>query len=130
MMRKYLLKICIKIESLRFKIVRIKIRKIYIKLKMNKKIALVDRVTFLKEICEGKKVLHLGCTDYPYHSGLRSMTEDFLHFELDKIAKELYGFDFDEKGIQVLEETRCENLYQGRFGKSGSSWISTKNLMS
>lgn len=78
---------------------------------MNKKLALVDRVAFLKKLCKGKKVLHLGCADYPF-------TQDsidagrLLHFELDKITEELYGFDFDEKGLKILEENGATNLYQ------------------
>lgn len=78
---------------------------------MTKKIPLVDRVTFLKENCVGKKVLHLGCTDYPY-TQLAIDNEKLLHFELQEIADELYGFDFDEKGIKILENHNVKNLYK------------------
>lgn len=78
---------------------------------MFKKIGLVDRVTFLKKLCEGKKVLHLGCTDYPFTQA--SIDHDrLLHFELEKISKQLYGFDFDEKGIEILVKNGATNLYQ------------------
>lgn len=83
---------------------------------MNEKLELVDRVDFIKKSCEGKKVLHLGCTNYPY-------TEDsinknmLLHFELDKMADELYGFDFDQKGLDLLAEKGFDKLYQADLEK-------------
>ena len=78
---------------------------------MTKKIDLVDRVTFLKKTCMGKKVLHLGCTDYPYTQAAIDNGR-LLHFELQKIADQLYGFDFDEKGIEVLKNHNVENIYK------------------
>ena len=78
---------------------------------MRKKNALVDRVTFLKESCVGKKVLHLGCTDYPYTQEAIDNNR-LLHFELGEIAGELYGFDFDEKGIEVLKNHGIENIFK------------------
>lgn len=76
-----------------------------------KKVKAIQRVEFIKKACAGKKVLHLGCTNYPY-------TEDsiaqnmLLHFELEKVCSELYGFDFDRKGIDILEGKGVKNLYQ------------------
>jgi len=78
---------------------------------MGTRFDLVDRVSFIKEACKGKKVLHLGCTNYPY-------TQDsidqkmLLHFDLEKISSELYGFDFDQAGIDILEENGSKNLFQ------------------
>lgn len=78
---------------------------------MTKKIALVDRVTFLKQNCAGNKVLHLGCTDYPYTQ--KAVDEKYLlHFALEKVADKLYGFDFDEKGIEILKKHGVENIYK------------------
>lgn len=78
---------------------------------MTKKIALVDRVTFLKEKCVGKKVLHLGCTDYPFTQEAIDNNR-LLHFELAEIVDELYGFDFDEKGIEILKNHGVKNIYK------------------
>ncbi|MBA2606391.1 MAG: hypothetical protein H0U96_05930, partial [Acidobacteria bacterium] len=61
---------------------------------MKEKLALVQRVDFIKQACAGKKVLHLGCTDHPYT--LEAIKNNMLlHFELEKTAKDLYGFDYD-----------------------------------
>ena len=78
---------------------------------MNERFDSVQRVDFIKEICRGRKVLHLGCTNYPY-------TEDaiandmLLHFELGKIAGELYGFDFDRAGIDIIKRAGAENIFE------------------
>lgn len=74
-------------------------------------IPMVDRVTYLKDAARGKKVLHLGCTDYPFTEKVIS-NEMLLHFELGKIAAELYGFDFDERGIEILKNHGTKNLYR------------------
>ena len=72
---------------------------------------IVQRVDFIKTMCAGKKVLHLGCTNWPY-------TEDsiennmLLHFELEKTASELYGFDFDQAGLDILAGAGGKNLYR------------------
>ncbi len=77
---------------------------------MSESIQVVDRVTFIKEQCRGKKVLHLGCTNYPYtDESLKN--NDLLHYSLAEISGELYGFDFDQKGLDILAENGTKNLY-------------------
>ena len=78
---------------------------------MGEKIELVQRLDFVREACKGKSVLHLGCTDYPY---TRDAIKNgmLLHFELEKIATEVYGFDFDEGGLDILRENGTQNLFQ------------------
>ncbi len=78
---------------------------------MSKNFELVQRVEFIKKACVGRKVLHLGCTDYPFTEQAIE-NEMLLHFELEKVAGELYGFDFDQKGIDVLEKAGGKNLYR------------------
>lgn len=78
---------------------------------MNNKFRVVQRVEFIKNICAGKKVLHLGCTNYPY-------TEDaikndmLLHLQLAESARTLVGFDFDQKGLDILSEAGVDSLYR------------------
>lgn len=77
---------------------------------MPEKIELVQRVDLIKELCKGKRVLHLGCTNWPYtRESIDAGT--FLHAELREIASELYGFDFDPEGIDYLKALGYENLY-------------------
>lgn len=83
---------------------------------MRKKLELVQRVDFIKRICAGKKVLHLGCTNYPYTKN--SIDNGILlHFDLEKIAGELYGFDFDQAGLDVLQAHGAKNLYRADLEK-------------
>lgn len=76
---------------------------------MKKKFQLVKRVEFIKQMCEGKKVLHLGCTNSPY---TRDSIENemLLHHDLKKVAKELYGFDYDAEGLAIFKEIGEENI--------------------
>jgi 2-polyprenyl-3-methyl-5-hydroxy-6-metoxy-1,4-benzoquinol methylase len=83
---------------------------------MNKRFELIQRVEFIKKACAGKKVLHLGCTNYPYTK--EALENDMLlHFELDKTASELYGFDFDERGLEILRDSGVKNLYRADLEK-------------
>ena len=83
---------------------------------MKNKIQLVQRVDFIKKMCEGKKVLHLGCTNYPFTK--QSIEQDMLlHFDLKKVAGELYGFDYDQEGLDILSAAGEKNLYQGDLEK-------------
>lgn len=72
---------------------------------------LIQRVDFIKDKCKDRKVLHLGCTNYPYTQN--SIDGDvLLHFELARISSELYGIDFDQDGLDVLSKAGTRNLFQ------------------
>src|SRR5665811_1286288 len=77
---------------------------------------LVQRVDFIKAVCAGKKVLHLGCTNWPYTKDAID-ADMLLHFELGKTASALYGFDFDQAGIDVLAEAGVKNLFRADLEK-------------
>lgn len=73
---------------------------------------LVQRLDVIKELCAGKKVLHLGCTNYPYTE--KSIADDMLlHLELEKIAGDLWGMDFDQAGIDLMLEHGSKQIVQG-----------------
>lgn len=77
---------------------------------------LVHRVEFITQACAGKKVLHLGCTNWPYTQD--SIDNDMLlHNDLAKTASELYGFDFDQEGIEILRNKGITDLYQADLEK-------------
>jgi SAM-dependent methyltransferase len=84
----------------------------------NNPIKLVQRLDAIGEICRDRNVLHLGCTNYPY-------TEDaiekkmLLHFDLEKVAKRLTGFDFDQAGLDILAAHGSTNLFQADLEKLG-----------
>jgi SAM-dependent methyltransferase len=67
-------------------------------------------------MCEGKKVLHLGCTNFPYTN--KSIENNMLlHFDLKKVSGELHGFDFDLEGLEILKQAGETNLHQGDLEK-------------
>lgn len=77
---------------------------------------LVQRVDFIKSVCEGQRVLHLGCTNFPYTQD--SIDNDMLlHFDLEKTASELYGFDFDPEGLDTLASAGGTNLFRADLEK-------------
>ncbi len=71
---------------------------------------LVQRLDFIREACRGKRVLHLGCTNWPYT--LESLENNMLlHRELEQIADHVVGLDADEQGIETLRENGSVNLH-------------------
>ncbi len=78
---------------------------------MGKKIKLVQRLETIKSICKGKRVLHLGCTNYPYTQDAID-NDMLLHFDLEKEASDIYGFDYDQPGIDILSSHGSKNLFQ------------------
>ncbi len=78
---------------------------------MPKEFALVQRLDLINKLSTGKKVLHLGCTNWPYTQDAIN-SDMLLHFELEKHAAALYGFDYDRQGIELLEARGSKNLFQ------------------
>jgi hypothetical protein len=72
---------------------------------------LVQRVDLIKSVCTDRKVLHLGCANYPFTQNSID-NKMLLHSELDEIASELYGFDFDQPGLDILAENGFTNLFR------------------
>lgn len=77
---------------------------------------LVDRVSYLLEQSAGKRVLHLGCTDWPY-TETKLKGGALLHRQLQRSARELTGVDMDVEGIECLRrlgfaETYYDNVEQ------------------
>lgn len=83
---------------------------------MGKKFELVQRLEKIRELSRGRSVLHLGCTNWPYtdeaiNAGI------LLHLDLAKHASELYGFDYDRPGIDILEAKGVKDLFQADVEK-------------
>jgi SAM-dependent methyltransferase len=79
---------------------------------MNGDFRLVQRLDVIREICTGKSVLHLGCTNYPYtDESVRNGM--LLHDDLATVATDLWGLDSDETGIQVLKDRGTDQIVKG-----------------
>jgi len=92
---------------------------------MREPIELVQRVDIIKSISRGKKVLHLGCTNYPY-TQVAIDGDALLHNELESVAAELFGFDYDQKGIDILAALGSTNLYRADLEKLDEVDLDTK----
>lgn len=78
---------------------------------MKERLELVQRLEFIKRVSTGKRVLHLGCTNWPYTlEAIDAGT--LLHKDLAEVSQELYGFDYDQEGIDVLASKGYNNLYR------------------
>jgi SAM-dependent methyltransferase len=78
---------------------------------MEKQFELVQRLELVKSLCKGKKVLHLGCTNWPYtQDAIDAGT--LLHKDLAEASSALYGFDFDQEGIDALASKGFSNLFR------------------
>lgn len=71
--------------------------------------ALVQRAQYLRDVCRGRDVLHLGCTNWPYRE--QSAGDDrFIHFPLVEVGREVWGVDADREGLDALAAQGVRNL--------------------
>lgn len=83
---------------------------------MEKQFEVVQRLELVKCLCKGKKVLHLGCTNWPYtQDAIDAGT--LLHKDLAETCSELYGFDFDQEGIDALASKGFGKLFRADLEK-------------
>lgn len=80
-----------------------------LRLKMSR-IPLVQRFDYLQGISRGKKVLHVGCTN-AHHTKKLIDAGTHLHFNVLNNAKELWGCDADQEGIDYLSAQGVKNLF-------------------
>lgn len=73
---------------------------------------LVQRLPYIETRCRDRRVLHLGCTNWPY---MEPMLSDgtLLHLRLGVIARTLWGIDADQEGLDALASRGVPNLVQG-----------------
>ena len=78
---------------------------------MKESLEIVQRLEFVKRVSTGKRVLHLRCTNWPYTLDTID-AGTLLHKDLAEVTRELYGFDYDQEGIDVLRLKGYDNLYR------------------
>jgi 2-polyprenyl-3-methyl-5-hydroxy-6-metoxy-1,4-benzoquinol methylase len=72
----------------------------------------LSRVDFLRNICRGKRVLHLGCSSGQFLQD-RLDRGSLLHAILQKEASALYGMDLDGASLAVMRNLGFDHLYEG-----------------
>src|SRR5947207_1872055 len=71
------------------------------------KAAVVDRIAYLSERAQGRRVIHVGFVD----TGCQSMNESagaWLHAHLGERATSLVGIDLDEAGVKEAVDAGYE----------------------
>ena len=71
---------------------------------------IVDRVSYILERCRGRRVLHLGCTDWPYTQH-KLANGALLHAMIAQRATSLVGVDADREGVDWLQGNGYPRTY-------------------
>lgn len=61
------------------------------------------RVEYILSYSKNKKVLHVGCADWPY-TERRIHSNELLHLNLEEVSNELIGIDISREGISILKK--------------------------
>ncbi len=81
-------------------------------------IKLVNRVSYICNLCQGKKVLHLGATDAPVTKEAMGSGR-LLHILLNDICQQLVGLDISIEMINWLESQHgIKNIKYGNIEKA------------
>lgn len=75
------------------------------------KSACVEKTSYIESICQHKKVLHVGCTNYP-NTKSRLLNGKLLHQHLLETAREVHGIDIDSDGLNFLRENGFTNIFE------------------
>lgn len=79
------------------------------------------RDSHLLEICKNKKIVHFGCTDWPYQIE-QIANGNLLHSKLINTANSVIGIDVDSEGIAELQRTYKDHLFiEGDISTSEST---------
>ncbi len=71
-----------------------------------------DRVSFIMDHIRGKKVLHLGCGDWPF-TEKRLKQSSMLHQQMMGVADDLVGVDLEPSAVKLMEEAGIDKVYLG-----------------
>jgi len=74
-------------------------------------------------ISSSKKILHIGCADFPY---TLMQGDNLLHKKLSEVTdiNNLWGLDISEKGCKLLREMGFNNIFTGNIEKFSSEFKS------
>ena len=78
--------------------------------------SIVDRDRHFLEICRGRSVLHIGCTDAPFTQA-KYAAGSLLHAKLLPVATRVVGIDLDAASVAWLAERGMHDLYTADAGR-------------
>jgi 2-polyprenyl-3-methyl-5-hydroxy-6-metoxy-1,4-benzoquinol methylase len=80
------------------------------------KINSTDRIDFIMDRIKGKKVLHLGCADWPFTEN-KLAKGSLLHQKMQRVAGELVGVDLSSPGVQLMINAGISDVILGNSEK-------------
>ncbi|MCK4529198.1 hypothetical protein KAW18_17680 [candidate division WOR-3 bacterium] len=80
------------------------------------KAGIKGRLDLFYEVCKTKRVLHIGCADWPYTQDKINKNK-LLHQHLENITAELYGIDASVEGINIMQKMGINNVFVGDIYK-------------
>jgi len=63
-----------------------------------------------RAVLPGKKVLHVGCTDWPFTKE-KLRNGELLHQRFGDLTADLYGLDIEGSGIEMMQDQGIKNLF-------------------
>ena len=84
-----------------------------------------DRVGFVLERIRDKKVLHIGCADWPWTEN-KVKSGALLHQKMAGVASKLVGVDLARAGVTIMQEAGIENLYVVNVEMSAYEYLQDK----
>lgn len=64
---------------------------------------IINKIPYFKQICKGKSVLHIGCTDHLELINFRIKDGAHVHTEIMKITPQVHGIDVNIEAIDYLK---------------------------
>ncbi len=80
-------------------------------LKLPKK-GIESRLVLLEKDLKDKRVLHLGCSDWPDTED-KVKNKTLLHQYITPFTKELYGVDYSEESVNIMKEHGIKDVFVG-----------------
>jgi len=73
------------------------------------KTSISSRMDLFRAVLPGKKVLHVGCTDWPF-TNEKIRNGELLHQMFAEITTDLYGLDIEAPAIEIMQQKGIPNL--------------------
>ena len=77
--------------------------------KITKKDYVKNREGYILKECENKKILHLGCCDWPF-TQIRYENNSLLFLLIEKVCKKQFGLDNNKRTISYLHKKGYKNI--------------------
>jgi len=71
-----------------------------------------SRLILFRKHLKDKRVLHIGCSDWP-DTEEKIKDKTLLHQYLADFAKELYGMDYSQESVDIMQKSGIKNVFKG-----------------